>query len=265
MKNLLGFFQQDIKLKTTNPFFAAYFIVWIVRNWKFIYSLFTLNTIIPIGERFKILEVYLKSESYLLELTYCIVLALLLIIITYFFINVSRLITNLFEKRLTPLIYKISDFKKLVTKEVYVKVCNQRDQNENKYEAERDRRLKLQGDYDNLENTYQKLLTSKEKEIEETDEDDVVVLENDDLEEKEIINEIYSKIIKDEKINGQFRKVIDIIDRGKGISEDDPVVDFFARTEIVKFTNYSMGLNHYEFTKRGEKLRNRFLYEFLNK
>ena len=150
----------NVNQKTTNPFLGTFIIIWIIHNWKFVYSLFSFDADLNLSQRIKKIESYFESYDYwnILE---TIGYAFLVLVGTYLLLNLSRLIINFFDKVVTPVIYKVTDKTSVVMRTEHDKVVNQVSELELKIQGERRLRLETQSEYDKLEADYKKLLSDR--------------------------------------------------------------------------------------------------------
>ncbi len=127
------------------------FIVWILHNWKLLYSIFNFEKHITLEERITFISTYLDSQVFLSDLGLCIAFTIVVLISTYILLNFSRLIVNFFDKIITPRIYELTDKSSIVLKKDFESLRIERDRFEKRFELERDSRLKIQDDYEKLE------------------------------------------------------------------------------------------------------------------
>ena len=270
-------FWQNIRLKTTNPFLGSFIIVWIVRNWQFVFGLFNVGNEKTFALRIEVLEGYLKSGNYIAEFFICIGLTFVFIILIYAFLNLNRLIVNFYDKRLTPLIYRISDFASIVTIADYKKMAQQRDAFESKFEEERNKRLDLQTQIEKLEMDIVKLSDApdqKHDELQKIIEDLNQSLSQKDKENKRLKNDIEQlqkatsgenldsakgmakKIINSHVLNPKFEKIIRIINRHLSFNEEE--FDFFFQSDIIHIKSVS-GRRNIELSTFGQEVKKQYL------
>ncbi len=119
IKDLLVSFKDNIKVKTTNPFFGTLIVVWLFHNYKFVYTIFNFRASTGLDDRLTFLGTYLESENFIPNFLWCIGYAILVLISTYILLNFSRLIVYAFDKKLTPWIKKVTDSNSIVDKDEY--------------------------------------------------------------------------------------------------------------------------------------------------
>ena len=120
IKDFLISFRDNFKEKTRNPFLGTYLIVWIIRNWELIYTLFNFDENFKLQDKIDFIKTYYSEQSFIGNLLTSVLWAFGLLILTYLLLSISRLITNFSEKQITPWIYKITDSKSIVLKEMKI-------------------------------------------------------------------------------------------------------------------------------------------------
>lgn len=128
IKDFFVSFKDNFKEKTQNPFLGTYLIVWVIRNWELVYTLFNFDDDYTLEKKKAfITKYYDEAHNFIENLFYNILWTFGVLILTYILLNVSRLIVNLFDKQLKPWIYKITDSKSIVLKEEYEQLRSERD------------------------------------------------------------------------------------------------------------------------------------------
>ena len=142
IKDFLISFKDNIKDKTTNPFLGTYFAVWMIRNWKLVYTVFNFDeekskgVKLTLEDKINAIEAYYQNESFLGNLGINLLWAFGVLILTYIVLNLSRFIVNFSEKQVTPWIIQFTDSKSIVSKERYNQLKEERDDLEVKFEKE---------------------------------------------------------------------------------------------------------------------------------
>jgi hypothetical protein len=170
IKDLLVSFTDNFKEKTRNPFLGTYLLVWLIRNWELIYTLFNFDSDCNLKDKKDFIFIYYKENPFISNLLTNILWSFGLLILTYLLINLSRFIVNLFEKKLTPWIYKITDSNSIVLKETYDKLKSENNILELNLEKERESKGKLQIEITKLEKKLEESnnsINSIDKEIPE--------------------------------------------------------------------------------------------------
>jgi len=202
IKDFLISFKDNFKTKTRNPFLGTYLMVWIVRNWELVYTLLNFDNEQKLKDRVDFIEQYYTDNNFLENLWTNLYWAFALLVLTFILLNMSRLIVNLFEKRLTPWIYKITDSKSIVLKETYDKLKEENLHLEGQLEKERGSKGRLQNEILKLEERIEK--SKKVPEIETIDSEqsssEKITLENE-------VNVMFNKIYKKNWENDYLRAI----------------------------------------------------------
>ena len=167
IKDLLVSFRDNVKNKSSNPFLGTYALVWSIRNWRLVYSFFFFDSKTTLNDRIDILASYYTYKTFIYDLGCNILWAIVALILSYLLINLSRLIVNLFEKQLTPFIYKITDSDSIVLKETYDRLKSDKRDLEIKLEKERESKGKMQKEISSLEERNQELFRANDEPIDE--------------------------------------------------------------------------------------------------
>jgi hypothetical protein len=261
IKDIILSFKENIKQKTTNPFFGTLIIVWIIHNWELIYTFFNFEPTRILKDRIDYLNNYFSAIPFIKNLLLCVLITFAVLILTYVFLNLSRLIINIFEKKLTPWVYKIADKNSVVLKEDYQLVEAERNQLFSKVEEEKIAKLKAQGEVTKLEEKISKMLASNDITIED-------VIDSN----KEITNDntkFISLILEDENKRKIFDKLIDASNNDDWfelINENKKDVNFFLRTNIIQITDKKVNnfdYRKYNFTDYGNTVKRDYINKTL--
>jgi hypothetical protein len=226
-KDLLISFKDNFKDKTRNPFLGTYLMVWIIRNWELLYTLFNFDNDIKLKGKISFIKQYYTENDFIENLWTNLYWAFGLLILTYILLNLSRFIVNIFEKKLTPWIYKITDSKSIVLKETYNKLKSENNHLELNLEKERESKGRLQIEISKLEQTIEELNISKIEDKTNT--------ESDYSEKKKLENEIdlmFDKIKKKNWLN-DYLDAVDTVNRAVNgwvdHGEVDESFDYFIK------------------------------------
>ncbi|WP_372751582.1 hypothetical protein [Labilibaculum sp.] len=237
--------RDNIIQKTTNPFLGTVIIVWLFHNWKLVFGVFNFDKSWTLEKKWEFIDGYLKPIKFTTNLIECLIVSVLVLIVTYFLLNFSRLIINFYEKKVTPFVYKMTDANSVVLKSTYQQLEKERDLLEKRLEEERGRRVEMQNENEKLEQRILGLTKSSSKFISEND------IENDML-----------NTIKKEYSIEELEKLIEDIAGGYP-SDYTPLIKFLSQydyiEEIVGFGEIS---HKYKFTPNGLKLKQVYLKEY---
>jgi hypothetical protein len=159
IKDLLVSFKENFKDKTRNPFLGTYLMVWLIRNWELVYTLLNFDNDIKLKGKIDLIKKYYIDNNFIENLWTNLYWAFGLLVLTYILLNLSRLIVNSFEKKLTPWIYKVTDSKSIVLKETYNNLKSENNLLELNLEKERESKGRLQVEITKLEQKIEKLNT----------------------------------------------------------------------------------------------------------
>jgi hypothetical protein len=265
IKDLLISFKDNIKTKTSNPFFGALILVWITKNWNLIYSIFNFDTKTTLEDKRNFIINHFTTRPFIETLLWCVLETFIIILISYILVNLARLIVNFFDKQVTPIVYKWTDEKSIVLKSVFDASENERKRLERRVEEEREAKLKLQEDYDKLEKRIAELLT--EKNTTKTNVDDEKKTKTTKQKVSQTPNEekltlLYNKLQKDNKIES-FERVASTILNDIPMEKTHEVTEF-TTLGLIAPGNYTNN-NRYKFslTPIGKEIQEKLLMEKL--
>ncbi len=149
--NALTSFFDNLATKTRNPFLGTFAVIWLVRNWALVFAIFNFDESFDLEQKLDYVARKLPGDSFLLEFGINVLWTFAALIATYTLINASRAITNLFEKRLTPWIYRYTDYGSLVPKTEYQSILERIQELQSKLDSEIQERIKAQNEKDRIE------------------------------------------------------------------------------------------------------------------
>ena len=155
--NALTSFFDNLSTKTKNPFLGTFTIVWLCRNWELVFALFNFDDSYTLESKITFLSERIKYETFWSELGWNIFWTFLVLILTYFLINITRYITNLFENRITPWIYRISAPKQITLLKEYEKLESIHHKNRQEFRLERTNRINTENERDRLQDKVKEL------------------------------------------------------------------------------------------------------------
>jgi|WetSurMetagenome_2_1015567.scaffolds.fasta_scaffold91302_2 hypothetical protein len=153
-------FKDNIKRRLTNPFLGTFTVVYIIKNWELFYGIFNFDSIATQTTKIEYIRQYFWKISVFWNLVECIGYTFFILVITYSLLAISRYIANIYNDIALPWITKLTDKSKIVLKEDYIRLYNEKEEIEKKYENERENRARIQGERDSLENNIIDLKTS---------------------------------------------------------------------------------------------------------
>lgn len=191
IEKTMSSFTDNINQKLKNPFLGTFMIVWTIRNWEFIYSLFYFDSKLSLDKRIQIIKSYFIDYNYS-EVFITIGITFVVLIVTYALLNLSSLIVSFFEKIITPNIYKLTDKSSIVLKSVYNEALERITALDSKVQSERELKLQAEKANEILENRTKQLIPT----------------------EKEEVIDIFNRIREDEKLKMAIGKLQSEIQKG---------------------------------------------------
>jgi hypothetical protein len=160
LDDLRNSFSENIKEKTKNPFLGTYLMVWLARNWDLLYTVFNFSESDSLDYRLSTIRQYLVTNKFLTGLLQNVCWTFFVLVLSYLLINLARYIVNLFDKRLTPIVYKWSDHKSVIEMDRYNLLKTERDELQTKLEKEREHRTLFEQKYEQVLNSKNNLQTT---------------------------------------------------------------------------------------------------------
>jgi hypothetical protein len=264
--NITNSLRDNLIQKATNPFLGTFAIVWIVRNWKFVYSLFYFDSTFKLNDRINTISEYFKDYDFWSFLV-TVLLTLLVMLFTYAMLNISRLIVNFFDKIVSPQIYKLTDKSSIVLKSDYQKLEQQISLLEIKVQEERESRLKAQNENETLEKRIAELL-SRNVEPEQTPtltSQQPKRTKTSDSKKKDSKAELIFNKFKAEKKLKEFEDIASDILNGEPLQKGREIVRQSSKIGLVEPGNYINDPDWYSYklTPLGKEIHEILLMEQL--
>jgi hypothetical protein len=280
-------FKDNIKRRFTNPFLGTFTAVYLAKNWELFYGIFNFDSYATQKTKIDYIQQYFGKINGLLNLLECIGYTFIVLIITYLLIAIARYLANIYNDIVLPWITKITDKSKIVSKEYYVRLYNEKEEIEKKYEKERENRARIQGERDSLENDIIDLKASdknitkinelrnqvetlqsniSELEIDKANLQKKIAVKdkekNEDISDSSDYNNNLIKVLYEEikrrKLIDKFDNICRTIRKSKnGLGSYINDYDFFVENNIFKFDVIpGNSFGSIEFTEIGEKIFN---------
>ncbi len=235
VKELYDSFKDNVKERTTNPFLGTLAIVWLIKNWVLVYSLFYFDAKLTLDKRLAYIEAYFDLQSFWLNLSIVVGITVVLLILTYLFLAISRLIANFNDTTVVPWIYKITDKSSVVKKTEYILLLEKVRELEQRVETERIAKISAFQERDQLE--LRLLENGKQVKIPEEPDDSISQ---------------YLKIIKTTP-QDQLDKIIVAIRRMAYFSNKSEGIMELLKHGFVKANSTHSDSTRYEFTEEGDR------------
>lgn len=200
IKSIFQDFVNDNRDKVRTPYFSVFILIWLVRNWELIFTIFNFDEIEKRTDKTTLIGEYISKAVSPKELLTTTGLAFIGITVSYLLISLSKTITLAYKNFVTPFINNLFDKNLNVDKEIYNTVKQERDRFRRLYDDEQNASSGLAARLND-----QKILISKiADEHEKTKQDYTELLEtksnvdliNKRLENSRNINRLFSKIWK---------------------------------------------------------------------
>lgn len=214
MTEHISSFIDNIKQKSTNPFFGTLILVYIIRNWELIYSLFVFDDECTHANKIHYIYNYLHVNSDKVNILYNVLIAILAYVIGLIVIIGTRFTVDFKDNTIIPWLYNKSISDKVVNKDDYIEMTKQRDTFLDDLIKERERFSSVELDnknlrktitdnsktYNDLNSNYQDLLTQQANSRK--------IIDNLNLKNRELSKEVENK---ENSIN-EKNKTITILD-----------------------------------------------------
>jgi predicted transcriptional regulator len=237
IKDFLISFKDNFREKTRNPFLGTYLFVWFIRNWELVYSLFNFDSGCTLADKVSFVKNYYAKISFLENIGTNIFWAIGLLALTYILLNVSRLIVNIFEKLITPWIYRITDKGSIVLKLDYEKLNIEREKIQKRFEEEREKRLSLETEIEKLEARINVL-------------NNPIKFKDEDLTEPKLEDEKLARLIESKGYTKIFENLIFTINADEWVIEEEGH-RFLVTLGLIQRTEKSNKHSKFVFTKKG--------------
>lgn len=150
VNEILFSFKDNLR-KTRNPFFGTFVIVWLIRNWQFILTLFNLQLYTTMEAKVEALKDYFSDGTLIGSFFLNAFITLVVLIVTYVLLNLSRAIVLLFENHLSPWVQKVLAPKTIVSIAELEAEKLRVAELEKRLAEERTKRIRAEEDRDSLE------------------------------------------------------------------------------------------------------------------
>lgn len=104
----------NLRQKFTNPFLGTFILVWIVHNWRLVFSFFNFDERTNLERKMKVISYYYDSAFSIENLAVSAAITLGVLIASFIGINIARIIVETSERIIKPAILKIASSSKVV-------------------------------------------------------------------------------------------------------------------------------------------------------
>jgi hypothetical protein len=241
IKDTISSFRDNIRRRISNPLLGTFLVVYVVKNWELFYGIFNFDSNSTQINKLDFIRNYFVTINGFENLAECVGYSFVVLIGTYLLLALSRLIVDTYEDIVLPIIFSLTNKSRIVDKEVYLRVENERIEITKRYEQEREDKYRIQKERDNLDNQLLELKAS-----------DKSVAEMADL--KAQIESLQSKLInKEDEVSSLQKQIVD---------NDAVITELKVNRERKKYKKSPKNLTEtlYEEIKRNDKLE---FFEYL--
>lgn len=254
VKDTLNSILDNIKERTTNPFLGTLIVVWLVKNWSLVYSLFYFDNSLKLEARLKYISAYFADHSFLLNMIFVILITLGVLVLTYILLGVSRYLTDTYERRLVPRISNWTDATSIVLKTDYLKLQDVIKQLEIRLEEERVTKVAAQKERDDAYLKLITLQTSANNASSQTESNGQGFGDKkiSDSQNDERTFRRLAETISRNSTYSEFNQTVGQIMSNTSFQKTDPVIGLLLREVIIKMNEeHNSQLASYVFTDEG--------------
>jgi len=240
VKDALNSFFDNIKERTTNPFLGTFVIVWLIHNAKLVYIILFFDKGLPLNSKLQIINNYFTVNPFIWHTILVVIITMLVLIFTYLMLAIARLVTDFFERIVTPSVSKWTDKNSIVLKSDYIELQTKLIDFEQRLKDERALRIVSEKERDSAE-----LQIIEDKGI------DVIPELNDSDKRFNRISKSLSNATSIEEVN----ELIFLINSEQPIRKSSALLPILVRESILKAidVDYGSQLIGYNFTPFGNE------------
>lgn len=236
---------ENLKQKFTNPFLGTFILVWIVHNWRLVFSFFNFDERTTLERKMKVISPYYDLAFSIENLAVSAVITLGVLIASFIGINIARIIVETSERIIKPTIMKIAGSAKVVERKDLEDVEDALEVWVKKHADELSAKNAIQKQYDEM--------VEKNNEMEEVadvsqDKERIGILL------KEEVQQIYDKL-KDEGLIEPILEVFPKVIRHEYIPNSSET-DALLLHELVEIMGEGDAGIRYKLTPKGSSFKN---------
>ncbi|MEW5675540.1 hypothetical protein ABGT15_04445 [Flavobacterium enshiense] len=157
MPEIITSFFDNIKQKTTNPFFGTLILVWLIRNWDLVFSLFNFDKKHNLTYKVAYINKYYHDKDLLGIFTNNIFIAFGLMVLAYVLIILSRIIVNVVDHRIIPYFNEKTVSKLVINRSSFDLVKKQRDEYVSLLQEENEKLIISEDKHSKIKKAYSEL------------------------------------------------------------------------------------------------------------
>jgi len=155
--------KDNFSQKARNPILATIIIVWVFKNWRLVYGLFTFDKNTSQSNKLEYIETYFNLNNFYWNLGFCIFYAFVVLILTYFILGLSRFIVDFYENQVLLWIRKRTSETSVVGIEKFKAEEAKAESYEKRYTEERSARINAQEEHSAIEKRNAALIIKNEE------------------------------------------------------------------------------------------------------
>lgn len=267
VKDTLDSVFENLKERTTNPFLGTLIVVWIIKNWKLVYSLLYFDGSFKLKDRLDYITQYFSERSFYWNMLGVVFITMIVLLTTYALLTISRLLTDFYERVVLPWVSEVTDKSTVILKTEHNKVLEEVKYLQTRLEEERLAKVAAQNERDQADERILKLTTVK-KEEEEVSATPSSSARTTEIEEDD--HSFFVRVADQLKEVGvlESTNVLRKIKNSNSISVHDEVIDILMLEDLITL-NATGGDNYafYDFNEQGTrflKFWNRFKKDLLD-
>ena len=244
LRDTLNSVLDNVKERTTNPFLGTLLAVWVIKNWHLVYAIFTFDSNSTLHSRLAYIEQHFKHQSFAWNVLSAVGITMLVLLTTYFFLAISRMLTETYDKIVVPLIARLTDKSSVVLKTDFIALQDLVKRLEARLEEERLAKVAAQTERDSIDKRFGELQTSL-----------ATLKQYSNGERQEVIPNSYKRLAnkaKDIWTSHRFNDLIADINSNSLLSKDDEIIKALLVESLIEPSGRSSGDRQgYKFTDVG--------------
>ncbi len=251
LPDTLNSLKDSLLEKTKNPFLGTYVLVYVIRKWEAIFSLFHFDVGMDLNSKIRTFSGYLQGYDIWVDILVNAGWTIVLLLVTYLCINIGMLITRLYKNLLTPLVYKLTDPKSVVTIEEYNKMEEKFESLRQLFNEESKKRKALQDVVDNIQSKE----SDNKNDLGKTSSDILNLNESPDT-----VRQIWNYLLKQELIE-IFAKTANSIRKGQSIKSNNDTTEEFIKLGLIQHQDGGslLGYDNFSLTALGDVVYTRIV------
>ncbi len=264
----------EVQDKSKNPFFGAFIATWLIRHWEVVFIILNFDDNFHLDAKLYRVQCYFTSRpdyDFLITIGF----TFLVIFASYLFLNLARIISNFWEKIVSPWVYRWTAGKaSIVTRETYDKTLLWGKSTKEKLEQQLKENTVLESKIEEWEQKFEKLnqQLDERNRIEAESEIENIQVDNNPDEISSSNSESFkppkdlspfSRAIYRQLSNAEkelLKEVVEKINNNDVIDSKNALVQLLVTKSIIEQEGDSInGFSHFNLTPLGNSIRRHFI------